>query len=286
MRAKLRDILRQGEIVLKERQIEDYRNDAYCILNKHFGATRAEILLSGEEEYPDETVLGYWQDIRARGDRKPLQHILGSWEFMGLPFLVSPDVLIPRPETEWLVDYVVNHYKGQPIKVLDLCTGSGCIGITIKKLLPEAEVWMVDISELALKVAKKNAESLEADVKIEKWDILQGVPFFMEKMMFDVIVSNPPYIKTKDLPALQPEVQQEPAIALDGGYDGLLYYHALAKDWSKLLKNGGELLVEAGEDTASGVHAIFERVISEATLYEDLAGLPRYVTARKLQNIE
>lgn len=281
MRAKLRDILRQGEIVLKERQIEDYRNDTYYILNKHFGVTRAEILLAGEEEYPDETVLGYWQDIRARGDRKPLQHILGSWEFMGRSFIVSPDVLIPRPETEWLVEYVVREYKDRPVKVLDLCTGSGCIGIAIKKLLPEAEVWMVDVSELALKVAKQNAESLEADVKIEKWDILQGVPFFMEKMEFDVIVSNPPYIKTKDLPTLQPEVQQEPSIALDGGYDGLLYYHALAKDWSKLLKKGGELLVEAGEDTTEGVRTIFEKVLPGAEMYSDLANLPRYVIGRK-----
>ncbi len=281
MRAKLKDILRQGEIVLKERQIEDYRNDAYCILNKHFGATRAQILLSGEEEYPDEVVLGYWEDIRARGDRKPLQHILGSWEFMGLPFIVSPDVLIPRPETEWLVEYVVKNYQGRPIKVLDLCTGSGCIGIAIKKMLPEAEVMLVDVSELALKVAKKNAESLEADVKIEKWDILQGVPFFMEKMEFDVIVSNPPYIKTKDLPTLQPEVQQEPALALDGGCDGLLYYRALAKDWAGLLSPGGELLVEAGEDTAEGVRRIFEEAFPAATLYNDLSGLPRYITAKK-----
>ncbi len=277
MRAKLRDILRQGEIVLKERGIEDYRNDTYCILNKHFGASRAEILLSGEEEYPDDVVLAYWQDIRARGDRKPLQHILGSWEFMGFPFIVSPDVLIPRPETEWLVEYAVKNYQDCPVKVLDLCTGSGCIGIAIKKMLPRAEVTMVDVSELALKVAKKHAESLEAEVKIEKWDILQGVPFFMEKMQFDLIVSNPPYIKSEELASLQPEVQQEPAIALDGGYDGLLYYHALAKDWSKLLKEGGTLLVEAGEDTAPGVQAIFDRVLPDATLYPDLSGLPRYV---------
>ena len=281
MRAKLRDILRQGEIVLKERQIEDYRNDAYCILNKWFGATRAEILLSGEEEYPDDTVLGYWQDIRARGDRKPLQHILGSWEFMGLPFIVSPDVLIPRAETEWLVEYVCSRYQEKPVKVLDLCTGSGCIGIAIKKMLPEAEVMLVDVSELALKVAKKNAESLEADVKIEKWDILQGVPFFMEKMEFDVIVSNPPYIKTRDLPTLQPEVRQEPSLALDGGIDGLLYYRALAKDWAALLKEGGELVVEAGEDTAEGVREIFEEVLQNAALHKDLADLPRYISATK-----
>ncbi len=281
MRAKLRDILRQGEIVLKERQIEDYRNDAYCILHKHFGATRAEILLSGETEYPDETVLGYWEDIRARGDRKPLQHILGSWEFMGLPFIVSPDVLIPRAETEWLVEYVIKNYADRPLRVLDLCTGSGCIGLAIKKSLPQAEVMLVDISELALKVARQNAKELEAEVKIEKWDILQGVPFFMEKMEFDVIVSNPPYIKSEDLASLQPEVQQEPAIALDGGYDGLLYYHALASEWSKLLAPGGELLVETGEDTGAGVRAIFEETLSDATLHQDLAGLPRYVTVKK-----
>lgn len=281
MRAKLRDILRQGEIVLKERGIEEYRNDAYCILNKHFGANRAQILLSGEEDYPDETVLGYWEDIRQRGDRKPLQHILGSWEFMGLPFIVNPDVLIPRPETEWLVDYIAAHYKDRPVKVLDLCTGSGCIGIAVKKLLPQAEVMLVDVSELALKVAKQNAAALEAAVKIERWDILQGVPFFMEKMEFDVIVSNPPYIKSEDLAELQAEVQQEPELALDGGPDGLLYYRTLAADWSKLLREGGELLVEAGEDTAAGVQEIFDAVLPGAELYCDLSELPRYVVAKK-----
>ncbi len=281
MRAKLRDILRQGEIVLKERQIEDYRSDAYYILNKHFGATRAEILLSGEEEYSDERVLGYWEDIRARGDRKPLQHILGSWEFMGLPFIVSPDVLIPRPETEWLVEYVIQNYQDRPLRVLDLCTGSGCIGLAIKKNLPQAEVMLVDVSELALRVARQNAEALAAEVKIERWDILQGVPFFMEKMEFDVIVSNPPYIKSEDLVHLQPEVQQEPALALDGGCDGLLYYRALAADWSRVLAPGGELLVETGEDTGAGVQSIFAEALPGATLHCDLSGLPRYVTAKK-----
>lgn len=281
MRATLRDILRQGEIVLKERGIEEFRNDAYCILNKHFHANRAEILLSKEEEYPDETVLGYWEDIRSRGNRKPLQHILGSWEFMGLPFIVNPDVLIPRSETEWLVEYVAARYADRPLRVLDLCTGSGCIGIAIKKLLPEAEVTMVDISSLALKVAKENAKALEAEVKIEQWDILQGVPFFMEEMRFDVIVSNPPYIKSEELARLQEEVQQEPELALDGGADGLLYYRALAEAWSKLLAEGGELLVETGEDTGRGVLEIFRGVLSHADLHTDLAGLPRYVTAKK-----
>lgn len=278
MRAKLKDMLRQGEIVLKEREIENYKNDAFCLLNKHFGCNRGDVLLRGEEEYPDDAVLAYWQDIRARADRKPLQHLLGSWEFMGLPFMVNPNVLIPRPETEWLVEQVIERYAGKPIRVLDLCTGSGCIGIAIKKHLPDAEVMLVDISELALTVAKENAKNLNVQVKPEKWDILQGVPFFLEKERFDVIVSNPPYIKTADLPALQPEVQQEPEIALDGGNDGLLYYRALANDWTALLKEGGEMLVETGEDTGADVQAIFAEHFPDATLHQDLAGLPRYVT--------
>jgi len=281
MRAKLKDMLRQGEIVLKERKIENYRNDAFCLLNKHFGCTRGDVLLKGEEEYADETVLAYWQDIRARGDRKPLQHLLGSWEFMGLPFIVNPNVLIPRPETEWLVEQVMARYQGKPIRVLDLCTGSGCIGIAIKKNLPEAEVTLLDVSELALGVAKENAKALETEVKIEKWDLLQGVPFFLQKERYDVIVSNPPYIKTADLPALQPEVRQEPEIALDGGNDGLLYYRALAEDWSVLLKEGGEMLVETGEDTGEAVHQLFAEQFPTAKLHNDLADLPRYVTFMK-----
>ena len=281
MRTKLKDLQRQGEIILKERGIENYRNDVFCLLHKHFGASRADILLKGEEDYPEETVLAYMHDLQKRGDRTPLQHLLGSWEFMGLPFIVSPDVLIPRSETEWLVEYVLKNYADRPIKVLDLCTGSGCIGIAVKKLLPQATVTMVDISALALDVAKKNAEQNETEVTIEKWDILQGIPFFLEKERFDVILSNPPYIKSEDLKDLQPEVQKEPALALDGGADGLLYYHALAKTWSNLLKDGGELIIEAGEDTAPQVKEIFGQYLNDATLYQDLANLPRYVTATK-----
>ncbi len=275
------DLLRQGEIVLKERKIEDFKNDAYCLLNKQFGVNRAQILLAGEQELEDDKVLAYWQDIRARGDRKPLQHLLGSWEFMGLPFTVSPNVLIPRAETEALVEYAMEHYKDQPIRVLDLCTGSGCIGIAVKKHLPQSEVWMVDISQLALDVAARNAKDLDVDVKIEKWDILQGVPFFMEKERFDLILSNPPYIKTKDLPTLQPEVQQEPEIALDGGCDGLLYYRTICRDWTALLKEDGVLMMETGEDTGAPVAALCQEVLGNGELLKDLAGLDRYVLARK-----
>ena len=267
MRAKLSDLRRHGEIILKERKIDDYRNDVFCLLNKHFGVTRADILLRGEEDLPDDAVMAYMKDIQARGDRTPLQHLLGSWEFMGLSFQVSPDVLIPRPETEWLVNYVLDRYKGQAPRVLDLCTGSGCIGLSVKALLPQAQVTLVDVSELALKVAKANRKSLDVEVKIEQWDILQGVPFFLQKERYDVILSNPPYIKTDDLPQLQPEVQQEPALALDGGMDGLLYYRALARDWTALLAQGGAFVVEAGEDTAQGALEIFEEVLPGAVLH-------------------
>lgn len=281
MKAKLSDLRRHGEIVLKERGIEEYRNDTFCLLNKHFGCTRADLLLKGEEDYPDEVVTAYFKDIQKRGDRTPLQHLLGSWEFMGLPFNVSPDVLIPRAETEWLVEYILTHYEGKAPKVLDLCTGSGCIGLAVKKLLPQAEVTLVDVSALALKVAKSNCESLAVDAKIEQWDILQGVPFFLQKERFDIIVSNPPYIKTADLPTLQPEVRQEPELALDGGTDGLLYYRTLAAEWSALLAEGGTFLVETGEDTGEGVREIFQEAFQNAELHCDLAGLPRYVVSKK-----
>ncbi len=281
MKAKLKDLLRQGEIVLKERQIEDYKNDAYCLLNKQFGVNRAQILLAGEQELEDEKVLAYWQDIRARGEHKPLQYLLGSWEFMGLPFMVNPNVLIPRAETEALAEYAIEHYPDRPIRVLDLCTGSGCIGIAVKKRLPQAEVWLVDISDLALDVARKNAEHLGAEVKIEKWDILQGVPFFMEKERFDLILSNPPYIKTEDLPTLQPEVQEEPELALNGGCDGLLYYRTIGREWTSLLKEDGVLMIEAGEDTAAPAAELLREELGNALLLKDLSGLDRYVLARK-----
>lgn len=282
MKVKLQDLLRQGETVLRERGCESWRNDAFCLLNKHFGVTRAEVLLAGLQEYPDETVLAYWDDIRARGNKKPLQHLLGRWEFMGLPFIVNPNVLIPRPETEWLVEYIIDHFKDRPVKVLDLCTGSGCIGLSVRKFLPESAVTMVDISDLALEVARANSEALGLTAKLEKWDILQGVPFFLQKERYDVIVSNPPYIKSADLPNLQAEVQQEPELALDGGEDGLLYYRVIAEEWRFLLQPDGMLLLETGEDTGEAVLALLQNKLSEATLHRDYVGLPRYVTGRNI----
>ena len=281
MRANPKDLLRQGEIVLKERGIENHRFDAFNIHFKHFKMSRAELLLAKEQELSDEGVLAFWQDIRARGDRKPLQHILGAWEFMGYEFMVSPHVLIPRAETEWLVEYAKEQYEGRPIKVLDLCTGSGCIGIALKKLLPQAQVTLIDISDPALAIAKENAKALEAEVKIEKWDVLQGPPFFMEKERFDLILCNPPYIKSADLATLQPEVRQEPELALDGGLDGLIYYHVLAEKWTALLKEGGEMILETGEDTGEGVRAIMAEALEGVILHHDLSDLPRYVTGKK-----
>ncbi len=281
MRVRLQDLLRQGEIVLREKKIDAYRNDAYCLVNKHFGVGRAEILLSKEQDYPEETVLAYWADIRARAERRPLQYLLGSWEFMGLPFVVGPQVLIPRPETEWLAERVIEQYRGQAPRVLDLCAGSGCIGLSIKHYLPHSQVTLLDISGMALEVAAANSEALHAPAKIEKWDLLQGVPFYLQKEQYEVIVSNPPYIKTEDLPALEPEVRQEPGIALDGGTDGLLYYRVLCDAWSALLAPGGMVLLETGEDTGEKVYELFRERLNQVQLYWDAAGLPRYVTGRR-----
>lgn len=281
MRANPKDLLRQGEIVLKERKIENFRFDAFCLHHKHFGLSRAELLLAKEQELSEEKVLAFWQDIRARGDRRPLQHLLGKWEFMGFEFMVSPNVLIPRAETEWLVEYAAKHYADRPVKVLDLCTGSGCIGISVKKLLPQAQVTLVDISDPALLIAKENAAALEAEVKLEKWDILQGVPFFLEKERYDLILCNPPYIKSAELSTLQPEVRQEPELALDGGEDGLIYYRVIAEQWTALLKEGGALVLETGEDTGEGVRRIMEEALQDVMLYHDLSDLPRYVVGKK-----
>ena len=210
---------------------------------------------------------------------EPLQYIAGRETFMGLDFIVNKDVLIPRPETEILVNEVFRH-AGHGIKILDLCTGSGNIAISLAKMIEGAQIIATDISVSALDTARKNASIHGVDKQIEFYqgDLFQALPVD-KRYKFDIIVCNPPYVKRADIDFLQEEVRCEPHHALDGGIDGLDFYRRLAEAAQDFLAPGGSLFLEMGFDQAQDVANIFnsKRAFKIKKIKEDLAGIDRVV---------
>ena len=211
--------------------------------------------------------------MRRRCSREPLQYILGSWDFMGLTFAVSPDCLIPRPDTETLVEAAL-HTLPPRARIADLCTGSGCIGISLKLSRPAASVCLSDISKDALDVAALNAARLNADVFLCRSDLFNDLP----ADRLDVIVSNPPYIPSPDCASLQAEVMQEPLSALDGGDDGLCFYRRICQEAPRHLKPGGFLLMELGDSQADRVRSLMEASgFVSVTVRKDYQSLERMI---------
>ena len=227
----------------------------------------------------------FYENFEKRRKRIPLAQILGRQSFYGLDFFVNEDVLIPRADTECLVDLVLEDYaelakQGEKTyaekRILDLCTGSGCIGISVAKHLPYQELLLVDLSEKALAVAKKNAEKhLGGNVRLLQSDLLTEV----HEKRFSLLLSNPPYIVSRVIPGLEREVSEyEPKMALDGGEDGLLFYRRIAKEAKKVLLPGARLYLEIGYDQGESVKDIFQKECYEAVeVFPDLSGNPRVV---------
>ena len=242
------------------------------------GMTPADWLMRREETMPEEEWKRYCELAEKRLARVPLQHLTGEQEFMGLTFRVTPDVLIPRQDTEHLVEEALACCEGR--RVLDMCTGSGCIAISIARLGKPASVTGADISEKALAVAKDNAARLSAEVAWVESDMFSGIDG-----EFDVIVSNPPYIPPEQIEGLEPEVKDhEPRLALYGGEDGLDYYRALVTEGAMHLRpardgeEGGILIVEIGFDQGVSVPALFrEAGFAGVRVRKDYAGLDRVV---------
>jgi len=188
---------------------------------------------------------------------EPVQYILGQWDFCGLPFYVGDGVLIPRPETEILARRAIEIAREiQTPVVVDLCAGTGCIGLTVAKNIPNAKVYLVEKSPEAFTYLKRNQESLNTQNAILiQGDILTDA--FSQIPKCNLILSNPPYIPKNELPALQREVQREPAMALEGGIDGLLFYRAIAEKWAKHVKPGGVILLELGDGQYKDVSPMF-----------------------------
>ena len=265
---------------LRPASADDAAFEADCLIADALGCRNAQLPLMAERALDEATE----RDLTERAERRlagePLQYILGEWEFFGLPFAVGQGVLIPRPETEQLVELVLSHLEGQEKpKVLDLCAGSGCIGITVAKQRGNAAVTLLEKSDEAFAYLLENI----AKNQVNNTTAIRGDLFTDHGRLnapFDAIVSNPPYIRSAEIASLQLEVRQEPAMALDGGADGLTFYRAIAEHYAPLLTEDGFLAVEIGEEQGQAVREIFDDRFDCVTVIKDYSGLDRMVFAK------
>ena len=323
--ASLQKIETTGKKLLVEAGVEEEEAalEVRLLLQESFSLNTASYLLRKQEllckadrenveaaDIEQTEILGklhsFFENFEKRRRRIPLAQILGRQSFYGLDFFVNEDVLIPRADTECLVDLVLEDYadlakqagktysekrnsehvsnkhednveneaNSSSLNILDLCTGSGCIGISVAKHLPYQELLLVDLSEKALAVAKKNAEKhLGENVTLLQSDLLTGV----QEKKFSLLLSNPPYIVSRVIPSLEREVSEyEPKLALDGGEDGLVFYRRIAKEAKAVLLPGARLYLEIGYDQGESVKDIFQKEGYEAVeVFPDLSGNPR-----------
>ena len=281
-----KEVYTAGKERLETAGIEDAALDARLLLEYVCGTDRNALLVHGSRPVTEEQERQYQGLLKLRESRVPLQHLTGVQEFMGLPFLVNEHVLIPRQDTEILVEAVLkNLHDG--MKILDLCTGSGCILISLLRYTNNCRGVGVDISQEALSIARKNAERLvpeslrqEDDGDCVKLWLVESDLYERVEGQFDVIVSNPPYIPTKVIETLMPEVREhEPWLALDGSEDGLLFYRRIIEGSRTYLKGGGMLFFEIGYDQGKAVSELMEQAgFIEVQVTKDYAGLDRVVS--------
>ena len=269
-----RETIASGEKILSEAGIADARNDAWLLMAMACKIDHTFYYMHMDEEMPEESEHEFEVLIKKRAERVPLQYITGEQEFMGLKFLVNSSVLIPRQDTETLVEAALKVAK-PGIKIMDMCTGSGCVLISILKNVHDAEGYGYDISKQAINVAKENAKINEVAAIFERSNLFEDV--VDEK--FDMIVSNPPYIRSGEIDGLMPEVSCfEPREALDGKEDGLYFYRQMIGQCSNRLTAEGYLLFEIGYDQGEEVSSMMrEHGFKEVSVIKDLTGNDRVV---------
>lgn len=277
---KYREMYNQGVEKLSSEKITDAKIDARLLLEYTCKTDRNALFLKGDMDVSKEQEQIYFELIEKRGNHIPLQHLTGEQDFMGLTFEVNECVLIPRQDTECLVEIVLKHLH-DGMKILDMCTGSGCILISLLHYSNNCMGVGVDLSEEALKVATSNAERLGNNGIADAMDISFVHSDLFKKVdgEFDIIVSNPPYIKTEVIDTLMPEVRDfEPMMALDGTEDGLHFYRRIISDAKKHLCRGGQLFFEIGYDQGEEVSDLMrENGYVDVEVAKDLAGLDRVV---------
>ena len=276
----IRQAVNWGAEKLRDNNVDNAEYDSFELLSSINGMTRTFYFINGDNELSEKDFSLFKEYIEKRASHKPLQHILGKAYFYGYEFVVNENVLIPRQDTEILVSEVIKVAK-DGYDILDMCTGSGCIGITLAKKFPDSNVTGVDISDKALAVAWKNKCNLDAD----NIDFIQSDLFAAlgADRRYDIIVSNPPYIQTKVIEGLQDEVRlHDPMLALDGTEDGLMFYRRITDKSGDYLKMNGYLCYEIGAEQAADVSDIMKQAgFKDIVVVKDLAGLDRVVMGKK-----
>jgi len=277
------DIYLRVRKTLKHAGIESCEFEARFIVSICANRSREELLAIGMVYATDPKIKQRIEEsLKRRLSGEPLAYVLGEWEFYGIPVKVNEHVLIPRTDTEVLAKEAINLLKRKvwQTRLLDLCTGSGCIGLAIAANVPNCRLVLIDSSEQALSVCRANMLKLNLSRNITAMDadVLKKPPAILGE--FDVIVSNPPYIPRGDIESLDTSVKDyEPIMALDGGEDGLDYYRAIAENWSKLLKTGGHLALECGINQSAAVRYILKQNgFGDVKTYKDTLGIERVIT--------
>lgn len=272
----------------------DFEFDSRCIFEDITGLSALDLALNREKEADGAAAEKALKLAKQRSEGYPLQYLLGEWEFYGLRFKVGEGVLIPRPDTEILVETVINHFaakKQTDPEIADLCSGSGCIAIALQKSMPRSRVTAVELSAEAMPYLAANIQRNEARVQIIKGDVTDGrlLDNFADcdspgdHRQIDCIVSNPPYLTAEEMSELQREVAFEPALALDGGADGLKFYRIISCLWKDVLKEGGLLAFEIGFEQGEAVSELLRQSgYGDVKVIKDLGGNDRVVTGIKL----
>ena len=284
----IKELINQGNMMLKNEGIESPKNKARTIMQYTLKKPREYLIIYDNKEVTKRDREEYIKNIKRLIMGEPLQYIIGIQEFMKLKFLVTKDVLIPQPDTEILVEEVIELLKNIPNPViLDLCTGSGAIAISLAKYAQNVKIYASDISKKALEIAKQNAtlNGARNNIKFIESNLFDKI----KDEKFDIIVSNPPYVPTNDIKKLPIDVQNEPHLALDGGKDGLDFYRKIAKEGYKYLNRQGYICLEIGYDQKNDVKKIIdsERRYVETYCKKDLCQNDRIIVTRiriKFQN--
>lgn len=277
---RINELIKVGVKRLKEKEIEEPVLKMRLLVASALNKNKEYIIAHGEDEIDSLKLEEIYSKMSKLEEYVPIQYITNKQEFMQLNFFVNENVLIPRGDTEVLVEEIIQNYKNEKVKILDLCTGSGCIAISLKKYIENSKIYAIDISEEALKVAKQNAINNEADITFLKSDIFSNI----KEEKFDIIVSNPPYIKTEVINNLDKEVKKEPLIALDGGNDGLYFYKKIIEEGYKFLNENGTIFFEIGYDQKDEII----NIVKNDTKYEvvktkkDLGNNDRIIVIRKV----
>lgn len=269
--------------MLSEKGIETAYLDAEVLLRYALGCSREELFIRYNDAIDEEKVKFYLEIIERRKKREPVAYIIGKKEFFSREFCVSHKVMIPRPETETVVEKAMEIIASNNLKrIIDIGTGSGIIAITISLNFPELEIYATDISEDALEVARRNAilHGVDSRIKFIRSDLFRQID---PEMKFDLVVSNPPYIPTSEISFLPEEIRNyEPKIAFDGGHDGLEIIRRIARDAHSYLEDGGFLILEIGDGQASSVLEILKGCnYIDSMIFKDLSGKQRCLVIRK-----